>query len=270
MNKTITSKISVLLLLTLFALFSMKSHAQAFDASKLGTYKIKVSAANNGTSQDLFLTQSSTTDNVTFEPEITSGNNDSQLFIFNTHPSTDDLSITSKIADRGPLQTLNHDSSSAPYIGCKKGTTAGNIGDLDKWWFASSNTQLRLEEKGWGSNRKISWYQNDTKTSGVNVRINASNNITLDFVFVATLSITDFDTSSVFISNPVNDKLSIEGLTANIKQVSVYSLLGKQILSKEVEKQSTLNFDVSNLSSGMYLVKMQGDKDSFVKKIVKQ
>ena len=93
----------------------------------------------------------------------------------------------------------------------------------------------------------------------------------LRFKFIAPiLSTEDFDTSSVVISNPVNNELNIQGLTADVQQVSVYSLLGKQVLSKNVNQQATLSFDVSALSSGMYLVKMQGDKESFVHKIVKQ
>jgi hypothetical protein len=84
------------------------------------------------------------------------------------------------------------------------------------------------------------------------------------------LSADKFDTSSIFISNPVNNVLSIKGLSPNVKQVSVYSLLGKEVLTRNVETQSAINVDMSALSSGMYLVKMQGDNGSFSKKIVKQ
>lgn len=80
----------------------------------------------------------------------------------------------------------------------------------------------------------------------------------------------DFDKSSIFISNPVNNQLSIKGLTANVNEISVYSLLGKQILTRNVDGQSSLTIDVSALTSGMYLVKMEGDNGAFTKKIVKQ
>jgi len=92
----------------------------------------------------------------------------------------------------------------------------------------------------------------------------------LRFVFVEALSTKDFDSSSIFVSNPVNDVLSIKGLTSNVKQISVFSLLGKEVLTRNVDGQSALTLDVNTLSSGMYLVKMQGDNGSFTKKIVKQ
>ncbi|APY11640.1 hypothetical protein BWZ22_10470 [Seonamhaeicola sp. S2-3] len=92
----------------------------------------------------------------------------------------------------------------------------------------------------------------------------------LQFHLVESLSTADFDTSSIFVSNPVNNALSIKGLTANVKQVSVYSLLGQEVLSRKVDEQSSLTIDTSALTSGVYLVKMQGDSGSYTKKIVKQ
>lgn len=83
------------------------------------------------------------------------------------------------------------------------------------------------------------------------------------------LSSEEFDTSSLFISNPVKNQLSIKGLPSNVKQVSVYSLLGQEVLTRNVEAQSSLTLDVSALKSGIYLVEMKGDIGTFTKKIVK-
>ncbi|GAA4814925.1 T9SS type A sorting domain-containing protein [Litoribaculum gwangyangense] len=85
-----------------------------------------------------------------------------------------------------------------------------------------------------------------------------------------TLSTEAFDTSSIFVSNPVKNELSIKGLTPNVKEVSVYSLLGQKVLTKEVEGNSSLTVDVSRLTSGLYLVEMKGERGSFTKKIVKE
>ncbi|WP_188407847.1 T9SS type A sorting domain-containing protein [Hyunsoonleella pacifica] len=92
----------------------------------------------------------------------------------------------------------------------------------------------------------------------------------LRFILVSPLSNEEFDTSSIFISNPVNNEINIKGLTSNVKEVIVYSLLGQKVLTKEVNTQSSLSLDASALTSGMYLVEMKGDKGSFTKKIVKQ
>jgi hypothetical protein len=79
-----------------------------------------------------------------------------------------------------------------------------------------------------------------------------------------------FDTSSIFIANPVKNTLSIKGISDNVNQVSIYSLLGQEVLTKKVHAQSTLDIDFSSLTSGIYLVKLQGDAGSFIKKIIKE
>ena len=84
------------------------------------------------------------------------------------------------------------------------------------------------------------------------------------------LSAEEFDTSSVFISNPVSDQLSIQGLTANVNKVSVYNLLGSSMLTKIIDGESTINLNVSGLAAGMYIVKLEGSNGTFSKKIVKQ
>ncbi len=87
---------------------------------------------------------------------------------------------------------------------------------------------------------------------------------------VVTLSNEKFDTSEIFISNPVKNQLNIKGLNSNVKQISVYSLLGKEVLSRKVETQTSLSVDVSGLSKGMYLVKIAGERGSISKKIIKE
>lgn len=96
----------------------------------------------------------------------------------------------------------------------------------------------------------------------------------LRFVFIEALPLSaeEFDTSSVFISNPVKDELSIEGLNQNIKQISVYNLLGKEVISSTLTDDATsTQLDVSTLTSGIYIVKMIGENNvSFSKKIIKE
>jgi hypothetical protein len=84
-----------------------------------------------------------------------------------------------------------------------------------------------------------------------------------------TLSSKNFNSNSIFISNPVNNRLNINGLTDNIKQISIYSLLGQEVLTKKIGGQSSISVDVSNLVSGVYLVKFKGNSGAFTKKIIK-
>lgn len=84
------------------------------------------------------------------------------------------------------------------------------------------------------------------------------------------LSNKQFDTSSLSITNPINNNLTIKGLSDNVNEISVFSLLGQKVLTRTVNAESTLSIDVSGLVSGVYLVKLTGDNGSFTKKIIKQ
>lgn len=84
------------------------------------------------------------------------------------------------------------------------------------------------------------------------------------------LSNEKFDTSSIFIANPVKNTLSIKGISHNVNQVSIYSLLGQEVLTEKVNAQSTLNLDTSKLINGLYLLTLKGDAGSFTKKFIKQ
>ncbi len=84
------------------------------------------------------------------------------------------------------------------------------------------------------------------------------------------LSANKFDASSVFVSNPVNDKLTVKGIGSSITKLSVYNLLGSKVLTKNITGESSVNLSVSNLVSGMYIVKLEGANGAFSKKIIKQ
>ncbi|APY11861.1 hypothetical protein BWZ22_11725 [Seonamhaeicola sp. S2-3] len=115
--------------------------------------------------------------------------------------------------------------------------------------------------------------QPDTNYGGFNFQgaANAAREGIDEWVFEAAtvLSTNDFDVSSIFVSNPVNNQMSIKGLDSNVEQVSVFSLIGQEILTRKVNGQSSLSIDVSSLTSGMYLVEMKGGNKVFVKKIIK-
>jgi len=58
-----------------------------------------------------------------------------------------------------------------------------------------------------------------------------------------------------FYPNPVKNKLHLEARTA-INSVTVYDLLGKQVLSRKYNDLKT-DLDLSNLSSGSYVIMVQ-------------
>jgi hypothetical protein len=81
----------------------------------------------------------------------------------------------------------------------------------------------------------------------------------------------DFDKNSIFISNPVSNKLIIKGLNKNLETIEVYSLLGQSVFKyKIIENLSSTTLDVSDLSSGIYIIRISGKNESHTKKIAKK
>ena len=136
-------------------------------------------------------------------------------------------------------------------------------------WSGDGNNALFAKPPGQGNLR----YSVAPTAAGDPILFNNGGTINdIRFIFVQAVSTEKFDTSSVFISNPVNDELTIKGLNQSIKQISVYDLLGKQVISGNLSDDTiSTNLDVSSLTTGLYIVKLEGENGaSFTKKIVKK
>ena len=82
------------------------------------------------------------------------------------------------------------------------------------------------------------------------------------------LSTTSFDAANVFVvyPNPVQNVLHLQATNfINIKGVQIIDLQGKIVLE---ETNDTIN--VSNLSKGLYIVKIATEKGTFTKKFIKE
>ncbi|WP_303315181.1 T9SS type A sorting domain-containing protein [Flavivirga abyssicola] len=71
-------------------------------------------------------------------------------------------------------------------------------------------------------------------------------------------------TDTKLYPNPVNDILNISSVTT-IDHVSVYNMLGKEVVRTKYS-----SVDVSGLSSGVYIVKINSDNKVLTKRIIKQ
>lgn len=69
--------------------------------------------------------------------------------------------------------------------------------------------------------------------------------------------------------NPVKQFLTIEQANKNIYSVSLYSIGGQQILHKEMLQNQIEQIDMSQLSKGIYIIKLVTDKRAEVHKIIK-
>ena len=90
------------------------------------------------------------------------------------------------------------------------------------------------------------------------------------FEAATALSVNNFDENSISISNPVNDELTIKGITKNINEVSVYNLLGQKLISFNNFDNQDIKLNVSSLVGGTYIVKITTEGNSISKKIIKK
>ena len=83
----------------------------------------------------------------------------------------------------------------------------------------------------------------------------------------SSLSNTSFENSRISLyPNPAINLVSFSGLT-EIANLQLYSVLGIKVLDQKIDNNT--NVDISNLSSGVYLVKIISDNKSFETKFIK-
>lgn len=81
------------------------------------------------------------------------------------------------------------------------------------------------------------------------------------------LSVNDFSVGSIKIyPNPASDFITIESNTTVITSISVYDILGKNVLSQNELINNRLN--VSMLNNGVYFLKINADGNIVTKKII--
>jgi hypothetical protein len=100
-----------------------------------------------------------------------------------------------------------------------------------------------------------------------------------DDIFVAKYSptgtsILDLPTNGISIyPNPTSGKLTIDNGQLIIKNIEITDITGKTIQSfsnSQIKQFSNYEIDLSGFESGIYFVKIQTDKDNFVKKVSKK
>lgn len=97
--------------------------------------------------------------------------------------------------------------------------------------------------------------------------ITSGNNI-LYFENIGSMGISDLTVAGISVyPNPVRDFLNIDiHKPSNIKSIALYDLLGKKLM---VVNKYIPSLDISNLSTGMYVLEIKTDNGIFTSKIVK-
>ena len=100
--------------------------------------------------------------------------------------------------------------------------------------------------------------------------IDSSNEVFFDNIELyetSELSTKDFSASNVKVyPNPATDKLTIETNNVNLSSIEIYNLLGKKVLEQNKLSNNTIN--ISNLSNGVYMLKLNSDNMSITKKLI--
>ncbi len=286
--KKITLKISAFLLLAMSALqVNAQNCPELFIDS--GVYKL----ATCGLDSELFMTINGATGQLEWAAEITTApDNATQLWTIQDHrePSgTGYVEITADLSalNAGSWTMIVDQSTYDPpgtdteiRINARTGDPIADTSDANygydqfqrrkaTGWSGDGNNALFAKPPGQGNFR----YSVAPTAAGDQVLFQNGGAINdIRFIFVASLSTKEFDTSSLVINNPVKDVLTIEGLNQSIKQISVYDLLGKQVITNNPSYDKTsININLSSLNSGLYIVKLEGENGaSFTRKIIKE
>ena len=300
--KKITLKISAFLILTMFAL---QVQGQALWTEE-GIYKISTSGLTPNLYMTIDLTATPPAPFVNWQEELP-GDDERQLFTIIPHrtPATAGLmEITANITGVGNVTLCTADDSGHPNLTLtvRPGDPIevafdGSDPDPLNWVYSGDHSGLdqfqrrktKVDENGLadptgtnpanGNNALFlkntigtnSRYGVIPSAAGDPVQFDGAGPIdVIQYHLVQSLSVEEFDTTSIFISNPVNNTLEIKGITPNANYLTVHSLLGKEVITRQLSGASNLSLDVSALAVGMYIVKIQGKNGSFTKKIVKQ
>ncbi|WP_282122052.1 T9SS type A sorting domain-containing protein [Algibacter mikhailovii] len=293
--KKITLKISAFLLLSVFAL---QVQAQALYTEP-GSYKISTS----GVTPELYMTIDGSSGDLVWAEELTGDFEATQIWTIQDHitpASAGYVQITADLRDLGlglmtmvvDRTTINPDPAVDDKefrITVRQGVPQFDVNAEDYGFDQFQRRKAKVNDQGLadpdgtnpadGNNALFvkpsgasgaSRYGVVPSAAGEQVLFDGGGIDVIQYHLQAPLSNEKFDTSSLFISNPVNDQLTIKGLTSSVSKVSVFNLLGSSVLSKNIDGESTINMNVSGLAAGMYIVKLEGLNGTFSKKIIKQ
>jgi ELWxxDGT repeat protein len=70
--------------------------------------------------------------------------------------------------------------------------------------------------------------------------------------------------------NPTRNTLHLKVDNQQIKEVKIYNLLGKQVFQSSAKTSEIEKVNISQLSSGMYMIQIKTNQNTFIKKVLKQ
>lgn len=125
-----------------------------------------------------------------------------------------------------------------------------------------------------GSNLTTTFFQATNPSGAITVEFRSDftvNNPGWDItVSCVTLSNEEFlENDVLFYPNPVNDILNINS-KVELSNMVIFDINGKNVYEQKLNQQFSISADLSQLTTGMYFMKLQSENSSIVKRIIKR
>ncbi|TGV01563.1 T9SS type A sorting domain-containing protein [Flavivirga rizhaonensis] len=85
----------------------------------------------------------------------------------------------------------------------------------------------------------------------------------------SSLSIPDIENEVSMTPNPVENVLTLTNIPVNF-EIKLYSILGTEFTVKKIDNDNGVNLEMSELSSGVYILKILDENRTFTRKIIKK
>jgi hypothetical protein len=287
-----------LLKLSLF-LFVVLFGASTLQAQALWTENGVYNISTSGLDTNLYLTINLAAQNgapfVEWQPKIGDGDDETQLWTIIDHrtpASAGLMEITANITDIGIVTLTAVDDASHPSMtltvkaGTPKEVEPADYTGLDQFQRRKAKVNSEGLADSGGANPSAgnnalflrntqgnnSRYGVIPSAAGDPFEFDGGGIDVLQYHLKQSLSVNTFGLDAFVITNPVSNQLTIKGATSKVSKLNVYSVLGNTVLSKVIDNQNgDISVNVSALSSGLYIVELNGENgERLTKKIIKQ
>ena len=88
---------------------------------------------------------------------------------------------------------------------------------------------------------------------------------------LSTVSVNELAINNSFsiYPNPAKDFITVKSANEKIKTIYIYNLLGETILTQQINFNNSAQIDLHPFAKGFYLVKIEGEKNTITKRVVK-
>jgi hypothetical protein len=90
-----------------------------------------------------------------------------------------------------------------------------------------------------------------------------------DSLSTVSVNETAINNSFSIYPNPAKDLITVKSANEKIKTIYIYNLLGETILTQKINFNNSAQIDLQPFAKGFYLVKIEGEKNTITKRVVK-